>query len=483
MTPVHVLAVASECFPYVKTGGLADVAGALPQALNDLGHDTLTLIPGYPQVLARLGPADVVDTYGELYGGPARVLLGHRSFGQPGVLVVDAPHLFDRPGHPYQSPDGRDWDDNAFRFAALAVIAREIGFGRLPFWRPDVIHAHDWQAGLVPAYMALDPRRPRPATVATVHNLAFQGQFPADRLAALGLPSHAFAVAGVEYYGGIGFLKAALFYADKLTTVSPTYAREIRTPEGGMGLDGLLASRGDDLVGIVNGIDTAHWDPANDPMIDPPFDAERLQVRRQHKAALQAALGLQVRRDLPLFCVISRLTWQKGMDVLLPAVPALVEAGGQLAVLGSGDAGLEAGFGAAAGRHPGRVATRIGYDEPLSHRLQAGSDAILIPSRFEPCGLTQLYGLRYGCVPVVAATGGLVDTVVDADSRSGATGIVFEPGRTDRLIDGILRAIDLWKQPARWSRLQRRGMAQDLGWASAAGAYVAVFEAALAQRY
>ncbi len=477
---MRILIVASEGFPYVKTGGLADVVGALPRGLADLGHEVTTLLPGYPSVLHASPGSEVVDGYLELYGGPARVLRLPTAAGAPGVLAVDAPHLFGRPGHPYLRPDGREWDDNGFRFAALAVVAREIALGRRPGFAPDVVHAHDWQAGLVPAYLALDGG-PRPATVMTVHNLAFQGQFPAVWLGALGLPATAFAVAGVEYYGAIGYLKAGLYYADKLTTVSPTYAREIQTADGGMGLGGLLAGRSADLTGIVNGIDTEQWDPAADPMVEPPYDADRLAVRAQHKAALQAELGLEVRDDLPLFCVVSRLTWQKGMDVLLAAVPALVEARAQLALLGSGDAPLEAGFRAAADNHPGRIAVRIGYDEALSHRLQAGSDAILVPSRFEPCGLTQLYGLRYGCVPVVAATGGLVDTVVDDAAADRGTGVIFEPGRTDRLVDAIRRTIDLWRQGERWQTMQRRGMAQDLGWAQAARAYVEVYEAARAK--
>lgn len=478
---MRILAVASEAFPYVKTGGLADVVGALPLALTELGHDVVTLIPGYPQVLATLGPAEVVDRYGELYGGPARILQKHRAWGEAGWMVVDAPHLFDRPGHPYRQASGAPWDDEAFRFAALAVVAREIGLGRLAAFQPDVVHAHDWQTGLVPAYLALDGRM-GPATVMTVHNLAFQGQFTPDWLGALGLPASSFTVAGVEYYGGIGFLKAGLAYADKLTTVSPTYARDIQQDLWGMGLQGLLAARAADLAGIVNGIDTVHWNPADDPFVRPGYDADRLALRGQHKQALQAALGLEVRGDVPLFVVISRLAWQKGMDVLLAAVPALVEAGGQLAVLGSGEADLEGGFEAAGTHHRGRVAVRLGYDEPLAHRLHAGGDAVLVPSRFEPCGLTQLYGLRYGCVPVVAATGGLIDTVVDADEAANGTGFLVEAGRTDRLIDGMRRAIAVWRDPPRWQALQRRGMMQDLGWRRPAEAYLRVFEAALAKR-
>ena len=474
---MRILTVVPECFPYVKTGGLADVASSLPRALAGRGHDVAILLPGYPAVLMAARSAEVVDRYDELYGGPARVLRVHGPPAEPCLLVVDAPHLFDRPGHPYLAPDQREWGDNAIRFAAVCVVGREIGVGRLADWRPDVVHAHDWQTGLVPAYLALDGR-PRPATVFTVHNLGFQGQFTPEWLDLLGLPADAFAVAGVEYYGGIGFLKAGLYYADKITTVSPTYAREIQSVDWGMGLGGLLAGRAADLSGIVNGIDTDLWDPARDADVEPGYDATSLQVRDAHKAALQRLMQLDERADLTLFCAITRLTWQKGMDVLLPALPSLVASGGQLVMLATGDGRLEAGFVEAAVRHPGRIAVRIGHDESLAHRAQAGSDALLMPSRFEPCGLTQLQALRYGCVPVVARTGGLLDTVVDAD-EPGGTGIMHDSGRTDRLIDAIQRTIALRRDQPRWRDLQVRGMGQDLSWARPARAYEGVYAAAL----
>lgn len=479
---MHVLTVASECFPFVKTGGLADVAGALPAALAARGHRVETLIPGFPSVLERLRDAQIIDTYGELHGGPARVLAGRAEGAATTTLVVDAPHLFARQGHPYLGPDGSEWSDNGFRFAALAVVARELAVGRVADFRPDVVHAHDWQAGLVPAYLAFDGR-PRPATVMTVHNLAFQGQMPAAWLNALGLPAWAFRPDGFEYYGSIGFLKAGLYYADQLTTVSPTYALEIQGSLWGMGLEGLLAGRAGDLSGIVNGIDLQVWNPAGDPHVQPGYDADHLAVKGAHKAAVQARFNLERDPGRPLFCVISRLTWQKGMDVLLDALDGLIDAGGQLVVLGTGDAAMEERFRGAEAAHPGRIATWFGYDEGRSHQLQAGADAVVVASRFEPCGLTQLYGLRYGSVPVVARTGGLVDTVVDIDADpSHATGFVFDAGDPASLAAALRRVARVFAEPERWAALQRRGMAQDLGWDKAAGRYIEVYERALARR-
>ncbi len=479
---MRVLAVASECYPLVKTGGLADVVGGLPPALEALGHEVLTLVPGYPPVLDRLGDAAEIDAYAELYGGPARVLRARLADAGLDVAAIDAPHLFARPGEPYVGPDGHEWWDNGFRFAALAVVARELALGRVPTVAVDVVHAHDWQAGLVPAYLALDPRA-RPATVMTIHNLSFQGQMPAAWLGRLGLPAHAFAPSGVEYYGSVGFLKAGLYYADQLTTVSPTYAREIQGSLWGMGMEGLLRDRAGDLTGIVNGIDTGVWNPATDALIDPHYDAHTLERRGEHKAALQRRFGLEVTPTRPLFAVISRLAWQKGTDVLMEALDGLVGAGGQLIILGSGDPGMEQRCAGAASLYPGRVATWFGYDEALAHGLQAGADAIVVASRFEPCGLTQLYGLRYGCVPVVAATGGLVDTVRDVDADpDGATGFVFPAGDAEALRRVFARVAEVFAEGDRWRALQRRGMSQELGWSRAARGYADVYARAVARR-
>lgn len=481
-TGLRVLQVAAEAFPLVKTGGLADVVGALPGALAREGVELRTLLPLYPAVRARLERAEPVLDLGELMGGPARLLAGDAA--GLALFLLEADHLFDRPGGPYQGPDGADWPDNARRFAALSWAARELGLGALPTWRPDIVHAHDWQAGLAPAYLELSGR-PRPATVTTVHNLAFQGQFPAGLLAELRLPPSAFTIEGVEYYGAIGFLKAGLVYADRLTTVSPTYAREITTPAFGMGLDGLLRARADRLTGIVNGIDERVWDPANDPALPEPFDAERLDRREASRRALRERLGLEDGAG-PLFATVTRLSWQKGCDLLLEALPRLLALGGRFAILGAGEPSLEGAFLEAARGHPGRIACRIGYDEPLSHLIQAGADAILVPSRFEPCGLTQLYALRYGAVPIVARVGGLADTVIDANDAAladgVATGIQFAPVTVEALVDALERAVLLWRDRERWRALQRRGMTRAVGWSARAPAYARLYRELVAAR-
>lgn len=476
MSGPAVLSVASEVFPLVKTGGLADVAGALPPALAAEGVAVRTLLPGYPAVLAALEDAQAVHAYPALHGGPARVLAA-RAAGLD-LFVLEAAHLYGRAGNPYLGPDGLDWPDNAQRFAALARAGADIGRGAVPAFVPDIVHAHDWQAALAPVYLHYGPGA-RPRTVMTVHNLAFQGQFPAGLLGELGLPAHAYAMDGVEYYGAIGFLKGGLSLADRITTVSPRYAMEIRTPDFGMGLDGLLRARAGVLTGILNGIDTVHWDPATDAHLAATFDAKRLAGRAANKAALQDRLGLSRDAGAPLFGVVSRLTWQKGMDVLLDAIPDLVALGGQLALVGSGESDLEAGILAAAGAHAGRVGVRIGFDESLAHLVQGGADALLVPSRFEPCGLTQLCALRYGAVPIVARVGGLADTVIDANEMalvaSAGNGLQFAPVTREALSLTLERAVLLWRDRGTWGRLQQHAMGADVGWRRPARQYAALY--------
>jgi starch synthase len=479
---MRVLSVASEIFPLVKTGGLADVAGALPRALSREGVAVRSLVPGYPAVLKHTDAFETVHTFDDLFGAPARLLAGETAGLE--LFVVDAPHLYARPGGPYAAPDGADWPDNAQRFAALSWVAARLGRGLIPAFAPDVVHIHDWQGGLAPAYLVLEGAR-RPGTVVTIHNLAHQGSFPAGLLAELRLPPSAFAIDGVEYYGQIGFLKAALYYADRITTVSPTYAREILTPEAGMGIDGLLRARSSVLSGILNGIDVDVWNPATDAHLPAPFDAGQIETRSGNKAALQDRLGLDRNPHTMLFGVVSRLSWQKGLDLVLEALPAVLATGAQLAVLGAGERALEEGFAAAAASYPGRLGVFIGYDEGLAHLVQGGCDALLVPSRFEPCGLTQLCAMHYGAVPVVARVGGLADTVVDASAAalaSGeATGVQFAPVTRNALEGGILRAAELWRDKALWRQLQASGMAARVDWRGPARDYAQVYRAA-AQR-
>ncbi len=413
---MRVLSVASEIYPLIKTGGLADVVGALPGALAPLGVSVRSLIPGYPAVLKAIKTAQAVHHYTNFYGGKGRIL--QATTDGLDLLVLDAPHLYDRPGNPYVRIDGKDWPDNAARFAALSRAGADIGKGILPAFVPDIVHVHDWQAGLIPAYLYYDGG-PRPACVVTVHNLAFQGQFPSGLLASLGLPPQASGVDGVEYYGTIGYLKAALQFADRITTVSPTYALEILQPEGGMGLDGLLRRRRKIVSGILNGIDTQVWNPATDSHLAQMYDEKHLAKRSRNKAALQERLGLSIDAERPLFGVVSRLSWQKGLDLLADALPLINEVG-QLALLGAGDQALEDRYAAA---NLPNISCELRYDEALAHLIQAGADVLLVPSRFEPCGLTQLCALRYGAVPLVARVGGLADTVVDANEMAMSAGV------------------------------------------------------------
>jgi starch synthase len=478
---MNILSVASEVFPLIKTGGLADVAGALPIALAGHGTHMRTLMPGYPAVMQRLGSVEVVATFDDLLGEPARILATvHEGLD---ILVLDAPGFFDRPGGPYTDATGKDFVDNWQRFAALSFAGAEIARGLLSDWRPDIVHAHDWQAAMTAVYMRYTGLQHIP-TIVTVHNLAFQGQFGADIFPGLGLPPEAFTVDGLEYYGDVGFLKGGLRTAWSITTVSPTYAHEIMTPDYGMGLEGLINARAGDLVGIVNGIDTTVWNPETDNQIARPYAAGSLKQRAVNRQALAERFNLE-QDDGPIFCVVSRLTWQKGIDLIAEIADWIVDQGGKLAVLGSGDQGLEGALLAAASRHRGRIGIVIGYNEPLSHLMQAGADAILIPSRFEPCGLTQLYGLRYGCVPIVARTGGLADTVIDANeaalSARVATGFQFTPINAEGLRQALRRVFKAWREPKIWGRIQNQGMKSDVSWENSAARYADLYSSLISR--
>ena len=474
---MKVLFVGSECYPLVKTGGLADVMGALPLALAPLDVDARVLLPAYPGVADRVESRRTVAVLPGLFGGRARVVSGRTADGLR-VLLIEAPHLYERAGGPYLGTDGHDHPDNDLRFAALAHVGAQMAMGRIGRWVPDVVHVHDWQAALVPAY--LHHAASRVPTVLTIHNLAFQGIFPADRLAAVGLPESSFTIDGVEYHQQISFLKAGVQHATALTTVSPTYAQEILTPAEGFGFDGLLRARSRVLTGIANGIDDVVWNPATDPTLPFPYDASDPAGKSSCKRALQAEMGIEQRDDLALFGVVSRLSTQKGFDLLLDVLPHLL-VHGQLAVLGSGDPDIEAALRAAAVAHPDRVGLVTGYDEALAHRVQAGADLVLVPSRFEPCGLTQLCGLRYGSLPVVSRVGGLADTVIDANDaalRDGvATGFVFAPVTADAFARALGRVFATWSDQTRWRQLRARAMTRSVGWSTSAPAYRSVYDA------
>ena len=481
MSKLQVLAVASEFYPLVKTGGLADVAGALPGALAEEGITVTTLLPGYPAVLAGLEGAERVQEIPALFGGPATLLAGRVAGAR--ILAIDAPHLFGRPGNPYVDAAGIDWPDNAQRFAALSSVAADLARGLLPGWRPSVVHGHDWQAGLVAAYLRFrgeEAVSTKPPTVMTIHNLAFPGHFPAQLLPELGLPPESFSVDGVEYYGGIGFLKAGIRLSDRVTTVSPTYAREICTPEGGMGLDGLLRARGAALTGILNGIDTSVWNPAKDNALPQTYSRKSLEQRTINKAALCARFGLK--RDSLLIGVVSRLTTQKGLDLLPASLSVLSGIGATIVILGAGQPELERAI-EAAGR-PGEMGFFRGYDENLAHLIYGGADALLIPSRFEPCGLTQLCAMRYGCLPVVTRVGGLADTVIDANEAAlaaeVATGFQMAVADTPALDRTLERVAEVWRDPEAWQRMQRNAMKAEVGWSRSAARYAALYRGLVA---
>ncbi len=472
---MDVLFAVSECAPFVKTGGLADVAGALPKALAAEGVRARVLLPAYG---ALSGLLEQGETLGEVWGvnGALRAVAA-RAEGVD-LILLDAPHLYRRPGGPYVNEAGVDWVDNHMRFAALSRAAANIARDGLAGWRPDLLHCHDWQTALAPAYLKLDGRG-GPPSVVTIHNMAFQGVFPSTEIDALALPREGFHPEGYEYWGQIGFLKAGLVYADRITTVSPTYARELASAEFGMGLQGVIAARRADLTGVLNGVDLDIWNPESDPHIAASYTPRTIQKKAANRAALAEAFEIDLEAHAPLFGLVSRLTRQKGIDLLLAVLPRLLARGATLAVLGSGDRDLEAAFRAAATAYPRRVGVKIGYSEPTAHLIQAGADSILVPSRFEPCGLTQLYALRYGAPPVVARTGGLADTVIDANDaalREGcATGFAFSPIAAGLLGDALDRACDAYADPELWTSIARRAMKHPVGWEISAKRYAALY--------
>ena len=478
---MRVLHVGAEVFPLVKTGGLADVLGALPQALIAQGADVRLLLPGLPAFADAVLHQKTVFELGPLFGAARiRLRLGQMPYSHVPAYVIDAPYLYRRDGSPYQASDGSEWSDNLQRFALLGWIGARLAAGELdPEWTPDVMHAHDWHAAMGCAYVAAHPPT-RAATVYTVHNLAFQGLFPHADFRLLDLPSRFMAHTGLEFHGQLSFMKAGLKYAKRVTTVSPTYAREIATHEFGVGLDGVIRGRGNEVSGVLNGVDGQVWNPAADNALPAHYSAAQMAGKARCKQALQRELGLAEKPEVPLFGVVSRLTSQKGLDLVLGAVPGLVQRGGQLALQGSGEPGIEAAFREAGKAQPQQVAVRIGYDEAFAHRLIAGADAILVPSRFEPCGLTQMYGLRYGTLPIVRRVGGLADTVVDASAENlradRATGFVFDAASVSALDAALQRAGDVFtKERSTWEQLQRLAMAQDFSWRGAAAQYLELY--------
>jgi starch synthase len=467
---MRILYATSEAAPLIKTGGLADVSGALPPALCEIGLDCRVLMPGYPVVLGKLGTAVVVARFSGMPGGiDARVLLSALPGSDTPLYVLDAPQAFVRQGGPYQDASGQDYVDNALRFALLSQAAARLSASDSPLeWRPDILHCNDWQTGLAPAYLQF-LGRPVPS-VMTIHNLAYQGIFPPFTLPQLALPAESFSMAGVEYYGNVSFLKAGLYYADRITTVSPSYAEEIQHAPLGMGMQGLLTARRADLRGILNGIDTGDWNPSSDLHLPGEYSLRAPSGKKRCKQKLQEEMGLDQDADAPLFGLIARMTHQKGLDLVLAVADGIIHRGGQLVMLGTGDKELEQAVRDTVARHPGRAACHIGYDEGLSHRIEAGADCFLMPSRFEPCGLNQMYSLRYGTLPIVHATGGLRDTVED-----GVTGFQFQEATPHALWLVIERALALYADKPAWKKMMLTGMSRDFSWEHRAGEYAALY--------
>jgi starch synthase len=474
-----VLFATSELQPLVKTGGLGDVAGALPPALRQLGADVRLLLPAYPQVLAQIKRLARLGTIRGTGALPDCTLLEASSdaIGVP-LYLLESPQLYDRKGGPYLDTNGQDYADNHLRFGALSWAAASIARGLAPLdWRPDIVHCNDWQTGLAPAYLRLQGSEAK--SVFTVHNLAFQGLFPAYNLGFLGLPPSSFHVEGVEYYNQVSFLKAGLIYTDRITTVSPTYASEIQEEPLGFGLQGVLKKRSNVLTGILNGIDTEEWDPSHDRFLTHPYSAPKLDAKALCKTELQREFKLPIAPHTPLLGTVSRITDQKGFDVIAQILPKLLEKHAQYALLGNGEPTLEAQITSLADKYPQWIACRIGYNEGVSHLIEAGADAFLMPSRFEPCGLNQMYSQRYGTPPIVHATGGLADSVVDCTPETladgSATGFVFRPLNGDALFGAIERAIACYRDQEAWRQLQRNGMARDFSWRRSAAEYLRIY--------
>jgi starch synthase len=477
---LRVLFAASECAPLTKTGGLGDVAGALPAGLCNLGTDARVLLPGYREVLSAVTTRPVASLPAAAGFPPSRLLAAEHPNGVP-LLILACPQLYEREGGPYLDPKGLDWPDNARRFGLLCYAAALLASPHSPCdWRADILHCNDWQTALAPAYLHWWGNADVPSLV-TIHNLAYQGIFPPEVLPSLGLPAESLDINGLEFHGKVSFLKAGLYYAQRIGTVSPTYAREIQSEPLGFGLHGLLAARSNELEGILNGIDLEVWNPASDACLSATYDASSLARKARNTQTLRQRFGLEPRPEQPLLGVVSRLIPQKGIDLVVQATDALLALPAQLIVLGTGDAPIEEALAALAARNPGKVAVVRGFDEALSHLIEAGADIFLMPSRFEPCGLNQMYSQRYGTPPVVRRTGGLADSVVDCTARSletgMATGFVFEAANASALMAAVRRAVAVWRQPDLWQRLQRNAMARDFGWAASARRYIALYQA------
>ena len=481
---MRVLHVCSELFPLLKTGGLADVTAALPVALAEFGCNSRVLVPGFPAFMNNVVDKKIVAELGSQFGASdVRLYLATTPDSLITMYVIDAPELFDREGSPYADVNNQAYADNYLRFALFGWVAAQLADELDPVWSAEVVHAHDWHAGLAPAYLKAEEiktGRKLAASIFTVHNLAYQGIFPYRVLDEINLPVWFFNVHGLEFHGQVSFLKAGLYFADKITTVSPSYAREIQGEEQGCGLHGLLQARSHDLSGILNGVDSKVWSPLNDSLIAANYNTRSVAGKQVCRSALQEYCGLVKQDEKPIFAIVSRLTEQKGLNLVLAGIDEILSRGGQLVILGSGDTELEAAFSERAAANLELMAVRLGYDEVHAHRVIAGSDIIMVPSRFEPCGLTQLYGLSYGTLPLVRKVGGLADTVTDSSLENLADGIasgfVFDNFDVTEFSAAVRRAFALYARKAEWKRVQKYAMQQQFGWDIAAKVYLELYQ-------
>ena len=481
---MRILHVCSELYPLLKTGGLADVSGALPGALSSLGCDSRVIVPGFPAFINGIIDKKFIGEIEPTFGAHSvKLYLGTIPNNGTTLYIIEAPGLFDRPGNPYSDANNNAYNDNYRRFALLSFMATRLADGLDPTWDPQVVHAHDWHAGLTPAYLKaaeMYTGRKFAGSIFTIHNLAYQGIFPNYIYEELRLPKEFLHMNGVEYFGQISFMKAGLFYADRITTVSPTYSREIQGIEQGCGLNGLLSGRHNVLHGILNGVDPTVWSPIKDKLIAANYSARSMSGKAKCKSALQQQTNLTVQNNAPLFVVVSRLTSQKGLHLVLDGLHEIISRGGQIVILGSGDATIENAFTAAAAHHPESITVQLGYDEQQAHRIIAGGDVILVPSHFEPCGLTQLYGLMYGTLPLVHKVGGLADTVTDSSLETlveaTATGFVFDRFDQDSYNKSIRRAFALFSRKTDWKEVQKRAMGQQFDWNVAALQYLELYK-------
>lgn len=476
-----VLYISSEAFPLIKTGGLGDVAGSLPVSLLKNSQDVKLLLPAYPEVLKKISKSKVIAV-SSYYNQSVKIIETRLPGTNAIVWLVDCPTLFNRPGGPYADHLGDAWHDNALRFAIFCHVAVDISLNRLLLnWQPNVVHCNDWQTGLVPAL--LSTHTDRPATIFTIHNLAYQGVFDKQTFVDLQLPTELWHMDGLEFYDQLSFIKGGLAYADKINAVSPNYALEILQPEFGYGLDGLLKKRQQHLSGILNGIDEKHWNPGTDECLTQKYNRRSINKKPVNKTSLQKELSLPVDASIPMIGMISRLVEQKGLEIILQKLDDFVNMPVQLVILGTGETHYELELSKAAQKNPEKLKVIIGYDECMAHRIEAASDLYLMPSTFEPCGLNQLYSLRYGTLPVVTYVGGLADTVTDTNeeniNNNTANGFVFKEQCATALLETVERALTLYRDPAIWRQLQINAMSSNFSWQSSAEHYIELYQEAL----